>query len=84
MRAKTKGKHGMLGKRFALVIGVVAVGVMALGAQTVMAQTAAEPPAVVKYDTTLTITHEGCCTGRTTHWHGRVESDRTECMAGGG
>ncbi len=53
MRAKTKGKHEM-GKRFAIVIGVAAVGVMALGAQTV-AQTAAQPPAVVKYDTTLVI-----------------------------
>jgi Ca2+-binding RTX toxin-like protein len=43
MRADTKGKHGMLGKRFAIVIGVAAVGVMALGAQT-GAQTQAPTP----------------------------------------
>jgi Ca2+-binding RTX toxin-like protein len=43
MRADTKGKHGMLGKRFAIVIAAAAVGVMALGAQT-GAQTPAPPP----------------------------------------
>jgi hypothetical protein len=79
MRAHTKKKHGM-GRRFAIVIGVAAAGVMALGAQTVMAQTAAEPPGVVEYDTKLMITHEAG-TDRA-HWHGRVESDRTECMGG--
>jgi Ca2+-binding RTX toxin-like protein len=42
MRAHTKGKHGM-GKRFALVIGAVAVGVIALGTQTA-AQTQAPTP----------------------------------------
>jgi hypothetical protein len=85
------------------VIGVAAAGVMALGAQTVIAQTAAKPPAIVKYDTKLMITHEAVCTGKSpkvpghaghplphgytcpkgsTHWHGRVESDRTECIGG--
>jgi hypothetical protein len=59
------------------VIGVAVVGVMALGAQT-----AAPAQAVVKYDTTLTITHEGCCTERTTLWWGGLQSDRTECMGG--
>jgi hypothetical protein len=92
MRAHTKGKHGIR-KRFAVVIGVAAVGVMALGAQTVMAQTAAQPPAVVKYDTRLDITHEaGPNDGVTSRpskrrpgsvlWHGGVESDRTECLGG--
>jgi hypothetical protein len=80
MRAERKGKHG-IGKRFALLIGATAVGVIALGAQTVIAQTAAQPPAVVKYDTKLTITHEAA-PGRTALWHGGVQSDRTECMGG--
>jgi hypothetical protein len=78
MRANTKKKHGM-GKRFAILIGVAAAGVIALGAQTVMAQTAAEAPAVVKYDTTLTITHEA---GNPAGWHGRLLTDRKECMGG--
>jgi hypothetical protein len=99
MRAYTKGKHE-IGKRFAIVIGVAAVGVMALDAQTVAQTPAPTPPApaVVKYDTTLTITHEPACKrhcrggkpeadpGRlkegVAHWHGRVESDRTECIVG--
>jgi RTX calcium-binding nonapeptide repeat (4 copies) len=72
MRANTK-KHGM-GKRFAIVIGVAAVGVMALGAQT-----AAPAQAIVKYDTKLTITHEA---GDPAGWHGRVLTDRKECMGG--
>ena len=67
-----------MGKRFAIVIGVAAAGVMALGAQTASA-------GVHKYDTTLTITHEGgptgpCPTGvpreRCVDWHGLVKSDR--------
>jgi hypothetical protein len=73
-----------MGKRFTIVICVAAVSVMALGAQT-----AAPAQAVVKYDTKLMITHEAVSTGGksplpkgTTHWHGRVESDRTECMGG--
>jgi hypothetical protein len=78
MRAHTKGKH-QIRKRFAIVIGVAAVGVMALGAQTAMAQTAAEAPAVVKYDTTLTITHEA---GNPAGWHGRLLTNRKECMGG--
>jgi hypothetical protein len=97
MRAKTKGKHEIR-KRFAIVIGVAAVGVMALGAQTVMAQTAAQPPAVVKYDTNLTITHEAVCSGElpkpTAHgradacpkgtalWHGGLGSEVRECVEG--
>jgi hypothetical protein len=103
MRADTKGKHGIR-KRFAIVIGVAAVGVMALGTQTAAQTPAPTPPApaVVKYDTTLTITHEAVSTGGTpkcpplaqrlcrkpplpkgaAQWHGRVESDRTECMGG--
>src|SRR4029453_16657455 len=66
-----------MGKRFAILIGVAAVGVIALGAQT-----AAPAQAVVKYDTTLMITHEGCCTEPLTLWHGRVLTDRKECMGG--
>jgi hypothetical protein len=87
MRANTKKKH-VMGRRFAIVVGVAAVGVLALGAQTVMAQTAAQPPAVVEYDTKLTILDSPCCTKPTTrtkptiHWYGFVESDRTECMDG--
>jgi hypothetical protein len=81
MRANTKRKHEM-GKRFAIVIGVAAAGVMALGAQTVMAlgaQTASatEAPAVVEYNTKLTITTE-----RGFLYHGSVWSGRTECMDG--
>jgi hypothetical protein len=73
MRAPTKGKHEIR-KRFAIVIGVAAAGVMALGAQT-----AAPAQAVVKYDTKLTITHEA---GDPAGWHGRVLTDRKECMGG--
>jgi hypothetical protein len=80
MRANTKKKHEIR-KRFALVIGVAAVGVMALGAQTVTAQTAAQPPAVVKYDTTLTITHEAPYKG-TALWHGGVASEVRKCTDG--
>jgi hypothetical protein len=43
MRANTKKKHEM-GKRFAIVIGVVAAGVMALGTQTVIAKNVIERP----------------------------------------
>ena len=42
-----------MGKRFAIVIGLAATGVMALGAQTGPAA-----PAVVEYNTKLTISHE--------------------------
>jgi hypothetical protein len=47
MRAETKKKHEM-GRRFAIVIAVVATGVMALGAQTAAA--------AKTYNTRLTIT----------------------------
>src|SRR5215208_2179106 len=67
---RTHGREGQMGKRFAIVIGVAAAGVMALGAQT-----AAAAP-VHKYDTKLTITHEGHHTHQGVFWHGSVLSDR--------
>jgi hypothetical protein len=72
MRAKTKGKHGM-GKRFAVVIGVVATGVMALGAQT---GTAASED-VVSYGTKVTILKDRFIL------HGRVRSEGgSKCRVG--
>jgi hypothetical protein len=73
MRAHTEGKDKM-GKRFAIVIGVAAAGSMALGAQTATAA-----PDVVKYDTKLTITHEGHRTNRGVLWHGGVGSEVRKC-----
>src|SRR4029450_3056371 len=69
---------------FAVVIGVAAVGVMALGAQTAAQTPAPTPPApaVVNYDTTLPLTPETASPKGVPHWHGQVESDRTECMLG--
>jgi hypothetical protein len=87
---RAHGREGEMGKRLAIVIGVAAAGVMALGAQT-----AAAAPDVVKYDTKLTITHEGhhsphCGepppkTSRRPScvlWHGGVESQVRKCMEG--
>jgi hypothetical protein len=67
-----------MSKRFAIVIGVAATGVMALGAQTATAA-----PDVVKYNTKLTITHEGH-RNPNGHvlWHGGVESKVRKCMNG--
>jgi hypothetical protein len=76
MRAHTKGKHEM-GRRFAIVIGVAAAGVMALGAQT-----AAAAPDAVKYNTKLTITHEGHHTNRGVLWHGGLRSEARKCVEG--
>ena len=73
MRTHTKGKPEM-GRRFAIVIGVVAVGAMALGA--------AAAPAVVEYGTKLTITHERG-TDRGALWHGGLKSGGgRKCMEG--
>ena len=72
MRAQTKKKHGM-GRRFAIVIGVVAVGVMALAAQTALAAT---------YNTKLTITQDQGSRGHALI-HGHVISgDRKKCEVG--
>jgi hypothetical protein len=65
-----------MGKRFAILIGSAAAGVMALGAQT-----AAATP-VHKYDTELTITHEGHVGTRGVIWHGGVISEVGKCMEG--
>ena len=74
MRADRKKKHEM-GRRFAILIGVVAVGAMALGAQTA--------PAVVSYGTKLTITHEGHRTDRGVLWHGGLRSGgQRKCVEG--
>ena len=62
-------------KRFAIVIGAAAAGVMALGAQTTAAP-------VHKYDTELTITHEGHVGDHGTIWHGGVISEVGKCMEG--
>src|SRR5262249_2375811 len=47
MRAHTKEKH-VMGRRFAVVIGVAVVGALALGAQTVIAKNVIERPNGIK------------------------------------
>ena len=96
MRADTKKKHNM-GKRFTIVIGVAAVGVMALGAQTGAAAPAVVEYGTTLTITHEAVSEGGTpkcpplaqrlCGNPpiprgATHWHGRVESDRKECIGG--
>ena len=67
MRAHTEGKYKM-GKRFAIVIGVLAVGAVAVPA--LASQT-------VKIDSRVTEAVEDSSGG--TAWHGRVKSSKHAC-----